>query len=485
MELIGSVLFNVLALLVTLGILVTFHEYGHFRVARLFGVQVERFSIGLGKVIYSWRGKIDPRNPAAPPTEFAISVLPLGGYVKMLGEQGMEQQEGTLLQTEQPAVDPQLSSGAFINKPLSQRAAIIAAGPVANFVLAIFLYWVMFMTGVSGLAPVVGYVDADSAAALAGLKAGDEIVKIDGADTLTWQEVQVRMLDKLGETGTLALTVTNSESSLQREVAIPVERWLAGSDEPNLLGDLGITPFHQFIPAKLKEVVDGGRAASAGLLAGDVITSANGQPITNWNAWLRVIHDSPEKPIQVGIKRGELLLELSLTPAVRVTDTGEVELDANGNTQGYIGAAVDLPVLPESMNRSVRYSPWAAVPQAISETWENSVFVLVSMKKMLVGLISLKNISGPITIAQVAGQTASIGFEYYIGFLAVLSVSLGVFNLLPIPVLDGGHLFYYGMEAVLRRPVPRRVQEWGLQVGLMLVASFMFLALYNDVSRLF
>jgi regulator of sigma E protease len=485
MELIGSVLFNVLAMLVTLGILVTFHEFGHFRVARLFGVQVERFSIGLGKVIYSWRGKPDPRNPEAPPTEFAISVLPLGGYVKMLGEQGMEQQEGTLLQTEQPAVDPALGRGAFINKPLAQRAAIIAAGPAANFVLAVFLYWIMFMTGVSGLAPVVGFVEADSAAARAGLRAGDEIVAVNGNDTATWQEVQVRLLDKLGETGALALTVKNPESSLEKTLELPVEHWLVGSDEPNLLGDLGITPFHQYIPAKLKEVVSGGRAAEAGLIAGDRITSANGNPITSWNQWLKVIHDNPERVIEVGIERGQLPLQLSLTPAIRMTDTGTPELDANGNTQGYIGAQVEVPVLPESMNRSVRYTPWAAIPQALAETWDNTVFVLVSMKKMLIGLISLKNLSGPITIAQVAGETASIGFEYYIGFLAVLSVSLGVFNLLPIPVLDGGHLFYYAMEAVLRRPVPRRVQEWGLQVGLMLVASFMFLALYNDVSRLF
>ncbi|MES2605855.1 MAG: RIP metalloprotease RseP, partial [Pseudomonadota bacterium] len=293
MELIGSVLFNVLALLVTLGILVTFHEYGHFRVARLFGVQVERFSIGLGKVIYSWRGKRDPRNPEAPPTEFAISILPLGGYVKMLGEQGSYQAEADQ-QDALPDNSPQQPSGAFGSKPLSQRAAIIAAGPIANFILAIVLYWIMFMTGVSGLAPVVGHVDADSAALRAGLRAGDEIVQVDGVETRTWQEVQVRMLDKLGETGNLVLAVSNQDSSLQREVEIPVQRWLVESDEPDLLGDLGITPFHQYIPAKLKEVVAGGRAAEAGLLGGDLITAANGQPITGWNDWLKVIQDNPE-----------------------------------------------------------------------------------------------------------------------------------------------------------------------------------------------
>lgn len=475
MELIGSVLFSVLALLVTLGILVTIHEYGHYRVARLCGVQVERFSIGMGKVIYSWRGKPDPRNPDAPPTEFAISMLPLGGYVKMLGEQGSDQEALTAAQR----------AGAFSSKTLLQRTAIIAAGPVANFLLAGVLYWLMFMTGVSGLAPVVGRTETGLAAERAGLRSGDEILQVDGIATPTWQDVRVRMLDRLGETGVVTLVVTNAESTQQRTVQIPVERWLVNAEEPDMLDDLGITPFHMHIPALLKDVLLDSPAADAGLRAGDRIVTADGAAVADWNDWLKVIHDSPGRTLQIGIVRDGLALELALTPAVRLGEDGAPELDAEGRQQGYIGAQVDVPTLPDSMNRSVRYGPLAAIPEALAETRDNTVFVLASMKKMLVGLISLKNISGPITIAQVAGQTASIGFEYYIGFLAVLSISLGIFNLLPIPVLDGGHLLYYGMEAVLRRPVPQRIQEWGLQVGLLLVAGFMFLALYNDVSRLF
>ncbi len=473
MELIGSILFSVLAMLFTLGILVTIHEYGHYRVARLCGVQVERFSIGLGKTIFRWYGKPDSENKHAPRTEFAIGIVPLGGYVKMLGEQDQE------------PLAPEQRHAAFNHKPLGSRAAIIAAGPIANFALAIVLYWLMFVTGVSGLAPVVGRVNQGSAAMVAGLESGDEILAVDGVKTPTWQDVRLRMLDKLGESGTLRLAVGKHDAGTPRELQIPVTNWLRGSDNPDQLGDLGVVPFHQHIPARIDSVLPDGRAKTAGLLAGDLITSANGRNVLDWNDWLKLVHDNPEKTIDVGIMRGDLPLQLSLRPATRLANTGLPELDSNGLPQGFIGAAVTVPKLPEWMNRSVHYNPLAAIPHAVRETWNNSVFVLVSMKKMLIGLISLKNISGPITIAQVAGQTASIGFEYYISFLAVLSVSLGIFNLLPIPVLDGGHLVYIGMEALMRKPVPRRFQEWGLQAGLMLVAGFMFLALYNDVSRLF
>lgn len=471
MEFLGSIGFNILAMLVTLGILVTFHEYGHFKVARMCGVQVERFSIGFGKVLVRWRGKRDPRHPEMEPTEYAISALPLGGYVKMLGEQD-EVTEAT-------------RHLAFNQKPLHQRAAIVAAGPIANFLLAMVLYWLMFMTGVTGLAPVVGRVELDSPAALAGLRANDEILQVDGVATPSWQEARVRMLDRLGETGMLRLLVTNPDSTQQREVNIRIERWLVDSEEPDLLGDLGIVPFHQFIPATFNEILPEGRAEAAGLQPGDTIVSANGAPVLDWIDWLQVVRENPEQDIQVGFMRGSLELQTVLRPAVRMTDAGTPELDEAGRTQGYTGASVVVPTLPEWMNRSVAYSPWAAIPQAITETWDNTVFVLASMKKMVIGLISVKNLSGPITIAQVAGETASIGFEYYIGFLAVLSISLGVFNLLPIPVLDGGHLLYYGIEAVIRRPVPRKMQEWGLQLGMLLVVSFMFLAIYNDVNRLF
>lgn len=471
MEMMSSAFISIAAMLVTLGILVTFHEYGHYWVARRCGVRVERFSIGIGKPIFRWRGKPEPGFEDEEPTEYVIGMLPLGGYVKMLGEHD--------------DVAPAMATRAFNNKPLYQRAAIVAAGPVANFMLAIVLYWLMFTTGVSGLAPVVGYVEPDSPAAIAGILADDEIIQVDAEDTATWQEVNLALLDRLGESGTIEFTVSSAESSLQRRISVPVQRWLAGVDEPDLMGAMGLVPYHQFIPPRLDQVLQDSRANDAGFLAGDLITSSNGLAVQSWTQWLEIIRSNPESELSVGLQRNGLPMELVLRPAIRMGATGEPELDTEGNTQGYIGASVALPQLPQWMNRSMSYSPVAAISEAVEETWNNSVFVLVSIKKMLAGLISVKNISGPITIAQVAGQTASFGFEYYIGFLAVLSISLGVLNLLPIPVLDGGHLFYYGIEAIIRRPLPRGVQELGMQAGILVISCLMFLALYNDVNRLF
>jgi regulator of sigma E protease len=466
---IGDIIYSLAAMLVTLGILVTIHEYGHFSIARWCGVKVERFSVGFGKPLLRWRGKPLPGETSEEATEYVIGMLPLGGYVKMLGEQD--------------EVSPADRERAFNHKPLSQRAAIVAAGPIANFLLAIFVYWLMFMTGVSGLAPVIGAIAEDAPAAVAGLQPGDEIVAVDGTSTATWQDVRVRLLDRLGETGKLELQV-QSANGAPRTHTLALDRWLAGSEEPDLLGALGMTPFHQVIPARLGEILPEGRAQAAGLLADDLIVSADGVPVRDWAHWLEVIQASPERTLQVTVLRDGLQVGLTLTPAVRLDDTGQPELNSAGNTQGYIGAQVSVPALPPEMTRNVSYSPFAALPQAVSETWDNSIFVLESIQKMLAGLISVSNISGPITIAQVAGETASYGMEYYLGFLAVLSISLGVLNLLPIPVLDGGHLFYYAIEGIIRRPVPRRIQEWGMQFGVLLVAGIMFLAIYNDVNRL-
>jgi regulator of sigma E protease len=464
-----DIAYSLAAMLVTLGILVTIHEYGHFSVARWCGVKVERFAIGFGKPLLRWRGKPLPGERPEEATEYVICALPLGGYVRMLGEQD-----------DVPLED---RSRAFTHKTLPQRAAIVAAGPIANFLLAIVVYWLMFMTGVSGLAPVVGSVRDDGPAAVAGLRAGDEILAIDGTPTETWQDVRVRLLDRLGETGALDVRVQSADGE-QNTHTITLNRWLAGSEEPDLLGALGMTPFHQHIPARLGDILPDGRAQAAGLQANDLIVSADGVPVRDWAHWLEVVQTNPERTLQVTVLRDGASETLALTPAVRLDANGQPELNSNGNRQGYIGAQVSLPTMPADMQRNVSYSPFSALPQAISETWDNSVFVLVSIKKMLIGLISVSNISGPITIAQVAGETASYGLEYYLGFLAVLSISLGVLNLLPIPVLDGGHLFYYAIEGLIRRPVPRRVQEWSMQFGVLIVAGIMFLAIYNDVNRL-
>ncbi len=481
MEMIGSIIFDVIAMLVTLGILVTFHEYGHFWVARKCGVKVEKFSIGFGKPLFRWRGKNVPAQATGnsnevleeePGTEFVIAALPLGGYVKMLGEQNLQ-------------VPEHQKKFAFNHKPLSQKAAIVAAGPAANFLLAILLYWIMFMSGIRDFAPIVGQIDEASSAEVAGLQYGDEIIEVDGKETRTWQDVRKQLLDRLGESGNLRLTVINEESTQSRDLTITLQDWLQGATEPDVLGSLGITPIFMDIPPRIGQLEADGRALDAGFESGDLVLSVNGQVVDGWDEWVAFIRESPEQSLNVLIERDESTLELYLTPATRRDENNEVLLDENGRPQGYIGAAVELPVLPQEMIREIKFNPFTALVEAVKETWENSVFVLVAIKKMIIGLMSVNNISGPITIAKIAGDSASDGLEYFIGFLAILSISLGVMNLLPIPVLDGGHLFYYAIEAISRKPLPDYVQEMGLRFGLIIIAGIMFIAFYNDINRLF
>ncbi|MDG2091309.1 MAG: RIP metalloprotease RseP [Gammaproteobacteria bacterium] len=458
MELLQTFTINILAMLVTLGILVTIHEFGHYWVARRCGVKIECFSIGFGKSLFSWyRGE----------TEYRIAILPLGGYVKMFGERDVEINESE-------------KALAFNHKTLAQKTAIVAAGPLANLILAVVLYWFMFMTGVSGVAPVIGNLEVDSPVALVGLQRGDEIISIDGDQTRTWQEVRIALLERLGESGPLELSFTSTGSDLINIASIRIDRWLINEAEPDVLGALGIIPYRLDIPAIIGELVPDGRAQQAGLLSQDEILSVNELDLSGWLHWVDIVRGSPEQDLQLQIRRQEQILDLIVRPGISI--------DSNGDQYGFIGAGVVvpevMPTLPVEMNRAVRYSLFAAIPYAFTETWDNGVFILDSIKKMIVGLISVENLSGPITIAQVAGQTATFGLEYYLSFLAVLSISLGILNLLPIPVLDGGHLLYYLVEAIIRRPVPEKVQAMGMQLGIFFIVSIMFIAFYNDLNRL-
>ncbi|MES3006243.1 MAG: RIP metalloprotease RseP [Pseudomonadota bacterium] len=455
---------NILALIVTLGILVTIHEFGHFWVARRCGVKVLRFSIGFGKAVKTWVGRDG--------TEYVIAPIPLGGYVKMLGQEDASVADANTI----PESQKHLS---FSSKPLWQRMAIVAAGPVANFLLAILVFWfVNVLYGLTGTAPVLANVVADSPAYRAGLRAGDEVVAIDGVETSIWEQVTMQLLARLGETGQLNISAIPAGASAARDYVIPLQNWESDNAEPNPLSSLGFVQYE--IPPVIEGVVAGGAAEAAGLQAGDRILAAGDETVSGWVQWVQLVRESPQEPIPVLVQRGAEEISLSVTP-----ELSEAE---DGTPIGLIGAYVqefDLYAsLPEGSIREVNYNVLTAVVPAIQETWEKSVFVLDSIKKMVVGLISVKNISGPITIAQVAGETASYGLEVYLGFLAVLSISLGVLNLLPIPVLDGGHLLYYAIEAVIRRPVPERVQAMGLQLGLLLISGIMVLAVYNDVSRL-
>ena len=457
-------LIRVIALLVTLGILVTIHEFGHFWVARRCGVKVLKFSIGFGKAVKTWIGKDG--------VEYVIAPIPLGGYVKMLG-----QEDTTDVDTSGLSESQQQCS--FACKPLWQRMAIVAAGPVANFLLAIFVFWLINISyGVSGIAPVVNNIIEDSLAETAGLRAGDEILAVDGEETITWQQVTLQLLARLGETGEITLTVDPADSSRTRTLQVPINAWMGAETAPNPVGNLGIIQFE--IPADIAGIIPGGAAQAADLRIGDEIISVDGRSIRGWTHWVEVIRASPELTLNVVVQRGGINSALLMTPETATLDDGTVI----GSIGAYVQETTLAELLPPEMQRQVNYNVLSAIQPAVIETWDKSLFVLDSVRKMVVGLISPKNINGPITIAQVAGETVTYGLDVYLGFLALLSISLGVLNLLPIPVLDGGHLLYYAIEAVIRRPVPERIQAFGLQLGLLMISGIMMLAIYNDVNRL-
>lgn len=467
---------SIAALIVTLSILVTFHEFGHYWVARRCNVHVSRFSLGFGKRLYSHWGK--PPAPVPPPegadirtrsneplpgTEFAISAIPLGGYVKMLDER-----EGFV-------PDDQLHL-AFNRKPVAQRIAIVAAGPIANFILAILAYWVLFTVGVTGIVPLLGHINPSTPAGKAGLKQGQEIVAVDGVPTRTWSDVNMRLFERLGDTGDVSITAREPGSySLTNDYLIPVKHWMSSVAEPYPAGNLGLVLKYPPIPAVIDGLIAGQPAMDAGLSPGDRVTAVNGKAISGWEEFVTDIQKSPNKPLHLSVSRDGKPVSLTVVPRLNMQD---------GDAVGYIGASRGSVSLPPDMQRMVRYPFYEAFIPATKKTWTVTVFTLESVGKMLVGAISHKNLSGPITIAQVANASVKSGLESFIGFIALLSISLGVLNLLPIPVLDGGHLLYYAIEFVTGKPVPERIQVWGLQIGMFLIVSIMVLAFYNDLMRL-
>ena len=447
--------YTLLVTLGTLAILVAVHEFGHFWVARRCGVKVLRFSIGFGKVLLRWTDSLG--------TEYAVSAVPLGGYVKMLDER-----EGEVAEQELHL--------AFNRKPVLSRIAVVAAGPLANFVLAIVAYWALFVAGETGYAPVIGAVEEGSIAEIAGLEAGQEIVAVDGDVTPTWQALSFKLLERIGDSGSIEFAVRYPDSDVVYESTAQLDEWLAGDEQPDLYGGLGLTLYMPPLVPLLDEIVPGGPAEKAGFAVGDRILTTDGVPMALWTDWVEYVRARPEQSLAVVVEREGRTLALTLVPEAITEDSGQ--------TVGRVGVGVVVPEMPESQLREFDRGPVEALVAAGARTADMVSFTVESMVKMVKGLISPKNLSGPITIAKVATTSAKSGLESYIGFLALLSVSLGVLNLLPIPVLDGGHLLYYSIELLMGRPVPERAQMLGFQIGLALVVGLMIFALYNDFTRL-
>ncbi|KJK02092.1 zinc metallopeptidase RseP [Pseudomonas sp. 21] len=449
-----SALYMVVGLIVALGVLVTFHEFGHFWVARRCGVKVLRFSVGFGTPLVRWHDRHG--------TEFVVAAIPLGGYVKMLDER-----EGD--------VPAELLDRAFNRKTVFQRIAIVAAGPIANFLLAILFFWVLAMLGSQQIKPIIGSVVANSPAAIAGLASGQEVVAVDGEVVDGWGGVNLQLVRRLGETGELSVSVLEQGSSVPAVHQVRISSWLKNEDNPDPIGGLGIQPWRPAVAPVIAELDEKGPAKAAGLQIGDRLVSLDDQSVTDWQEVVSRVRALPEGKVTLGIERAGQREELVLTLAAK----GEGKART-----GYLGAGVAGGQWPPEMLREVSYGPVAAVGQALSRTWSMSLLTLDSLKKMVLGQLSVKNLSGPITIAKVAGASAQSGVGDFLHFLAYLSISLGVLNLLPIPVLDGGHLLFYMVEWVRGRPLSERVQAWGMQIGISLVVGVMLLALVNDLSRL-
>ena len=453
-----SFLLSLVAFIVAIGILVTIHEFGHYWVARKMGVKVLRFSIGFGKPL--WK-----KVAGADATEYVLAAIPLGGYVKMLDER-----EGN--------VDSEELDRAFNRKNVWARIAIVLAGPLANLILAVFLYWLVFIVGITGVAPIVGVPDAQSPAAEAGFESGDRIVAIADRNTPTWDTVYVALLDAIVEdTEQLQISVETEDGlSANRSLGINSEELLASQGD--IVRKLGMQRWWPDVDPVIGAVVPDGAAEAAGLQAGDRILSSDGVAIASWGGWVQVIRASPDKTLLLEVQRSSGTEEINLTPA---------RLEREDGVIGFIGAreTQSQAVIDEKLGTVERYGPVQSIGKAFQRTWDMITVSLGMIGKLFTGEASLKNtVSGPISIAQFAGQSVSVGIDHYINFIALVSISLGIFNLFPVPMLDGGHLVYYAVEVVTGKPVSEKIQIVGQQLGLALLGTLMVFVFYQDILRL-
>lgn len=446
----------IIPFVIALGVLIFIHELGHYLVARWCGVKVLRFSVGFGRPLLKWSVGRDR-------TEWVLAAFPLGGYVKMLDER-----EGDVAESDLPR--------SFNRQSVWRRFAIVSAGPLANFLLAIVLYWGLFASGTEELRPRVALVEAtDSIAAQAGVREGDTVEFIDGAGVRSWSDLRWHMLRAVLD-GREADVVVRGESGGVNHLTLDFRGVSVDDSDEDLIARVGLRPWRPVIPPVVGNVLDNSAAARAGVQPGDRFVELNGTPLESWDELVATVSDRAGVPMPAVIVRDDARITLSLVP-----DENQVD----GRTVGRIGvSASDVPGLRDQMFTVVRYGPFEGLQRAAVKTWDTSVLTLKMIGRMLIGEVSWKNLSGPVTIADYAGQTAKLGLAHYLGFMALISISLGVLNLLPIPVLDGGHLLYYVVEILKGSPVSERVMQLGQQFGLIVLATLMVFAFYNDIMRL-
>lgn len=450
-----SALFIVVAAILLLGPLIAIHEFGHYIVARKLGVKVLVYSIGFGPTLLKWTSKKSG-------IQYQLSALPLGGYVKMLDER-----EGSVAEEDLPK--------AFNRQHPWKRIAIVAAGPLINLAFAVVLFWILFIPSQEQLNTRVGKVLPNTPAATVQMQVGDKITNVDGTATPTWEKLNFALVDRVGETGSIEIQA--DRAGQVKTFQLPIQDFLKNQNQ-SALDSLGFMPYRPHIPAVAAKLSEDGAAIRQGMKEGDKIIAIDGVKMNDWFDVVQVVQASPEKLLKIDILRQNQLLHLEVMP--------QAKRDSMGNVSGVLGVQ-NIPGkinIPADYKQLIQYSPTEAFVMAVDKTGQISGMILNSIVKMFRGLIGLDNLSGPITIAKVAGQSAEMGWQTFISFMALMSVSLGILNLLPIPMLDGGHLVYYFIELIRGKPVSEQIQLVGLKIGMVLLGSMMLLALFNDFMRL-
>ncbi|EGU55435.1 membrane-associated Zn-dependent protease 1 [Vibrio nigripulchritudo ATCC 27043] len=450
-----GILWNLVSFIVALGVLVAVHEYGHFWVARRCGVKVHKFSIGFGKSIWSKVGKDG--------TEYSISMIPLGGYVKML--------DGRV-----DTVSEEEKNQAFDHKSLWQRSAIVAAGPVFNFAFALFAYWLVFIMGVQAIKPVIGEVIPNSIVAEAGIEPGMELKSVAGIKTADWESVNMQLIAHIGDDEMTMAVKPEGGIGVERVFKLDLRDWQFNPETESPMTTLGFRPYRPETTTKIAHVGEGGAAEKAGFEVGDQLIAINGAPVNEWQQMVKVIQDNPERAITISVEREGLTRDLQLIPDSRT--------DKQGTTKGFAGIAPEIGEWPQDYKFDLQYGVVESVGKAVEKTGQVISLTFSLLKKLVVGDVGIENLSGPISIAKGAGTTADYGLVYFLGFLALISINLGIINLMPLPILDGGHLLFFAVEAVIRRPVPEKIQEVGYKLGGAIIFSLMIVALFNDFTRL-